>query len=199
MTSVDEAYLPLNLPSFIEEKNESTLYLKEIYSIVDGESLDNINIENYSPEILKKQCQLYKDQMQQYATKFKSEQQEIIDCENKLNTLQTCKDQIESVCNDEGTIQHISNLMDLLEIEQSEKKKQHVQTAKEYKYLFSIGPHFTNNDPKHLCPICVNNEIDTAIVPCGHTLCGKCSLKCDLSLCYVCRNPIEKVIKLYYI
>ena len=198
MTSVDEAYLPLNLPSFVE-KSEPTLYLKEIYSIVDSESLDNINIENYNPEVLKNQCQMYKDQMQQYASKFKSEQQEILDCENKLNTLQTCKDKIESVCNDKGTIQHLSNLIDLLEIEQSEKKKQHIQTAKEYKYLFSIGPHFINNDPKHLCPICVNNEIDMAIVPCGHTLCSKCSLKCDLSLCYVCRNPIEKVIKLYYI
>ena len=199
MTSVDEAYLPLNLYSFPEATNESTIYLKEIYSIVDSEPLDDIHVQNYNPEVLKTQCQLYKDQMEKYAIQFKSEQEELLACENKLNTLQTCKDKIKSVCNDEGTLQHITNLMDLLEIEQSERKTKHIQTAKEYKYLFSIGPHFTNNDPKHLCPICVNNEIDTAIVPCGHTLCSKCSLKCDLSLCYICRNPIEKVIKLYYI
>lgn len=203
MTSINEAYLPINLDFINNSDNKSdSLYLKEIYAIVDSLPLDKLNIEEYDPELLKQECEKYKNQLTKYSTLFKQQQLELKVFDEKIETLTETKKKFEDALNDENitnTLVMIDELIDHIKIKQECLKNEHQRTALEYKYLFSIGPHYTQNDPRHLCPICVSNEVDTAIVPCGHTVCGKCSIKCDISMCYVCRNQIEKVIKLYYI
>jgi len=46
------------------------------------------------------------------------------------------------------------------------------------------------------CSICMNNKINVALVPCGHTYCDDCI--CTSSFCYKCRSPIISRIKLYF-
>jgi hypothetical protein len=40
------------------------------------------------------------------------------------------------------------------------------------------------------CPICYDRFPDCVLIPCGHTFCLACSK--SLSLCSICRQPIEK-------
>lgn len=197
MTSIDEAYLPLNHNTLFENKSED-LYLKEIYTAADL-PLETLNIEDFDPSILISESLKYKHQMMTYAEKVKTEQKELLENEKKLNNLQNAKYKIENIEDNNKVLSELYSLISEITKKQDEKRKTHIRTLQEYKYLFKIGTHYIQNDPKHLCPICVSEEVDSAIVPCGHTLCSKCSLKCDLTLCYVCRNSIEKVIKLYYI
>ncbi|GJW33592.1 sacsin isoform X1 [Tanacetum coccineum] len=46
-----------------------------------------------------------------------------------------------------------------------------------------------------LCRICLTNEVDITIVPCGHVLCRRCSS--SVSRCPFCRLQVSKTIKIY--
>ena len=53
----------------------------------------------------------------------------------------------------------------------------------------------TEKEP--LCTICFNQQVQEAIVPCGHTYCGDCLRRHTLT-CSVCRGPIKDRIKIYF-
>lgn len=46
------------------------------------------------------------------------------------------------------------------------------------------------------CPICMNQEPDTFMVPCGHVTCSKCAEKV-VERCFVCRSQIISKNKLF--
>ena len=51
-----------------------------------------------------------------------------------------------------------------------------------------------------MCPICFENEVNTVLVPCGHTYCKTCS-ESDRSRhakCPQCRVQINARVKLYF-
>ena len=47
----------------------------------------------------------------------------------------------------------------------------------------------------YLCQICLNENINTCLVPCGHTYCSTCSNK--LHNCAICRKGIQQRVKMY--
>lgn len=81
---------------------------------------------------------------------------------------------------------NLSNKME--QIDKILKKSQQIlyKLSSGYQILKNIG---------HVCPICLNNPIDRYI-NCGHTFCSNCIEKTHY--CYLCRNKIEKVNKLYF-
>lgn len=46
-----------------------------------------------------------------------------------------------------------------------------------------------------MCRICLSNEVDITLVPCGHVLCRRCSSA--VSRCPFCRIQVSKTIKIY--
>lgn len=48
---------------------------------------------------------------------------------------------------------------------------------------------------KFLCSVCMRDDIDSVINPCGHAICGGCVSR--LSNCPYCRTDISCVIKIY--
>ncbi|XWS54336.1 hypothetical protein CRYUN_Cryun10bG0081200 [Craigia yunnanensis] len=46
-----------------------------------------------------------------------------------------------------------------------------------------------------LCRVCLSNEVDMTIVPCGHVLCRRCSSA--VTRCPFCRLQVKKTIKIY--
>jgi hypothetical protein len=53
----------------------------------------------------------------------------------------------------------------------------------------------------HICPICMNNDVDTFLDPCGHTICHECISNkfCNSSkFCYMCRTHVRGIRRLYY-
>ena len=199
MTSIDEAYLPLNM-DFL--KNEKFQYLKDIYNNSDN-SIDQSKIthDDFDPNILISQCNIYREKMESYLETFKKTQDEIIETTKKIETLESCLLQITQQCTDEHinpSVLNIRSVIETLKSKQSSFIDSHSQTAALIKNMFNVSAHFTENDPRHLCPICINNEVDIAIVPSGHTVCSLCSIKCNLQTCIVCRNNVEKIMKLYY-
>lgn len=50
---------------------------------------------------------------------------------------------------------------------------------------------------KKTCPICLQNEVEHFVIPCGHTYCSECSEKIT-NTCFICRQNIYKISSLYY-
>ena len=53
---------------------------------------------------------------------------------------------------------------------------------------------------KKMCPVCFDSEVNTALVPCGHTYCKGCS-EADRSRyakCPQCRTQINARIKIFF-
>lgn len=53
----------------------------------------------------------------------------------------------------------------------------------------------------HICPICMTNDVDTFLEPCGHTICNDCISNkfCNSSkFCYMCRTSVRGVRRLYF-
>ena len=51
---------------------------------------------------------------------------------------------------------------------------------------------------KPTCPFCLNHEIDTVIISCGHTCCNNCVMQLG-DRCGACRTKITKIQRLYII
>ena len=51
---------------------------------------------------------------------------------------------------------------------------------------------------KKLCAVCFDREVDTVMVPCGHTCCAGCSNYHKSTKCMQCRATIQKTIKIYF-
>jgi hypothetical protein len=57
------------------------------------------------------------------------------------------------------------------------------------------------NDKNHVhgtCTICMENECNAAIVPCGHVFCKSCCDMGNMNRCPTCRTNCEKYIQLYF-
>lgn len=50
-----------------------------------------------------------------------------------------------------------------------------------------------------VCCICIDRTCDRANVPCGHVICSTCYAKSNgmVTTCYMCRAPVERVLRLY--
>jgi len=53
----------------------------------------------------------------------------------------------------------------------------------------------------HICPICMTNDVDIFLEPCGHTICNECISNkfCNSSkFCYMCRTSVRGIRRLYF-
>ena len=53
------------------------------------------------------------------------------------------------------------------------------------------------NKDEMLCGVCLTNEKDTALVPCGHTFCHICANNSRITICPICRTPISNRQRFY--
>lgn len=64
----------------------------------------------------------------------------------------------------------------------------------------SLGSSYNvikNTPMHHTCPICITNEVDVYLEPCGHTLCKSCS-RVQNTHCHMCRTKIRSNRNIYY-
>ena len=51
---------------------------------------------------------------------------------------------------------------------------------------------------KKMCPVCFDREVDTVLVPCGHTYCNGCSVYDGHQRCPQCRAGVQRRIKMFF-
>ena len=55
---------------------------------------------------------------------------------------------------------------------------------------------FGNSSNIPSCPICYENDVTHAVLPCGHCICEDCKKKV-LTTCFQCRSPVVKINRIY--
>ena len=55
-----------------------------------------------------------------------------------------------------------------------------------------------NINPDFLCNICFAERVNIVINPCGHLFCLKCVDNNTHTNCFICRNKIDSVTKIYF-
>lgn len=71
------------------------------------------------------------------------------------------------------------------------------QIKKELKHLLHQSKQVTNLENVRICPICLSNEVNVALNPCGHTFCNSCIEKNSTNICSICRQMFVP-IKLFF-
>jgi hypothetical protein len=54
-----------------------------------------------------------------------------------------------------------------------------------------------NSDATFACPVCLKNQANCFLMPCGHTFCNACMSKAA-GKCFICRQGFSKVGNLFF-
>ena len=110
---------------------------------------------------------------------------------NKLDS--SAKDKLESImtCIDE-IMDDIKVIVTLKKTELEDEVDKNKAQLSAMSDIYGILKH-TNIG--HVCPICLQNEVNTFCNPCGHCFCNKCMTH---TYCYICRSKINKMQPIYF-
>lgn len=148
------------------------------------------------------ECKKYKSSLQTLSLNIESCIQEKQDLMTRLETINRSLKNLKD-CSDDEFSKHLKGFDTLIDslCEQISMKTEDIKKMKRHiKCLFKDTHHYTSADPKRICGICLLNEVDQCVVPCGHTMCGICASKIiNSDKCFACRSHVDKVIGLFYI
>tara|TARA_E500000178_G_scaffold22251_1_gene20744 strand:- start:1167 stop:1487 length:321 start_codon:yes stop_codon:yes gene_type:complete len=74
-------------------------------------------------------------------------------------------------------------------------EKDKLDDLKNYDKLIQKAKTQINNYKSYECTICMENDVNVCIVPCGHTFCSKC-IK-DANRCFICNSDIFMKQKMF--
>jgi len=63
--------------------------------------------------------------------------------------------------------------------------------------MLKASSAFQEKELRNPCTICMNEEVDTVIVPCGHPFCSSCARK-TRTICFLCRTPVLQKQRVYF-
>jgi hypothetical protein len=143
---------------------------------------------------------------------YKETGEKLLECENQLKMRLEKMDKIQrrvstviELQTNEATPQLVESLENYLKIsfrdmtvEQNYKNllylyQKHI-ALREAIQVFKTGSQ-VNTEP--MCPICLGDSVNMAIVPCGHTFCITCARRM-VHECGVCRGKIRDRMKLFF-
>lgn len=174
------------------------LLCQETNPVVDQKDVDSI-LKEYKMDSYIGECSKYKQSLMDILHEISIANADYSDSQANVDLLNDICDNIKrKFSNESHALEATNNVL----LKYKEMNKIHYETLCNFKkklyILHKFSPHYINNDPRKLCSICVQREVEIANVPCGHTLCTECSNKIVSRECFFCRTEIEKVIKLYF-
>ena len=154
----------------------------------------------------------YIEQTKFIMEKYKLVSEKILDQENLLKIKLSSLDSLQNKITGIQTISHneyYEELMNSTEkyigkiFEENNIEKDYNEIIENYRkflYLREIIktirlPELTEKEP--LCSICFSEQIQYALVPCGHTYCSNCTKK-QFTSCSICRSSISDRVKIYF-
>ena len=63
--------------------------------------------------------------------------------------------------------------------------------------MLKASSAFQEKELRNPCTICMNEEVDSVIVPCGHPFCSGCAKKTK-TICFLCRTPVLQKQRVYF-
>ena len=63
--------------------------------------------------------------------------------------------------------------------------------------LLKASSAFQEKELRNPCTICMTEEVDSVLVPCGHPFCSNC-VKKTKTICFLCRTPVIQKQRVYF-
>jgi hypothetical protein len=185
------------LSQLVQDISGATLIQSDINSLVESKGPSSIT--------------QMREQLKQLFYAYKETTEKVLECENQLKLRVTKMDEIQrrvtvvmefktNAVSGELTAaleKYLQEEFKTLSIESFYKSLLHLYqkqiALREAIQFFKIGS--ATDVP--LCPICLNEPVGCANVPCGHTTCASCSKRL-LSECSICRAKVRDRMKIYF-
>lgn len=186
--------------------------LKSILTDLSGGEQIQKEIEERLATKGKSTLQELRQQVMTLLDLYKETGEKLLECENQL------KLRLEKMDKLQRQVSHIMELQtneathDLIEAEEKYLKIsfQGLSIESHYKSLLQLyQKHFWLREAIMLfksgnqltsepaCPVCMNDSVACALIPCGHTFCSNCA-KRMMTECCVCRGRIRERLKIYF-
>lgn len=200
--SIDQEF---NLRKQLYENREAFYDHIDLNIEVDSEITELTAAVKKGREILKQEILNYsslKDQLEQV-----DEQKDLFqDQISKLKRVMLYLDQVK-LCY-EGYKEDLENMNTLVH-NMEEKFKTHLEcatkdTREHYDKTFQklvqlkeIYQVYKDSDVSFVCPVCMSEQVQSFLIPCGHTFCKKC-LPSNGVRCHICRKQYQRTNTLYF-
>ena len=121
------------------------------------------------------------------------------DLHTQLSNLPTLSSTLSVTSSLQSTIsQYTEQMLEAERIDHEYPKLMHtVGVFHQLRSLMKLSHAFHEPELKNPCTICMNEETDIVMVPCGHTFCSDCSKK-TRAICFLCRTQVLQKQKLYF-
>jgi hypothetical protein len=178
------------------EDAQNTEYNEINASIINGKKI-------LSENLLK--CNRLELEKKHYADLLNTSKINTFEIEHKLENLKKiCQNEKIDIENMQDTVDNINYSLNYITekleknlFEKYKKIEAEIITSKKILKVMSSSFNILRNlNITYVCPICLNNQVDVFLDPCGHSTCSKCA---PVSKCYFCKATVAKVRKLYFL
>lgn len=152
-----------------------------------------------------------KEKLMQSLRDYKICVEEIVKLEETIkmlnNKIQTIKDNLLSLCQSHTELDEVAESISTSLVQKQEEIKENLESELGLQYIkrdklesilkyLSVSYGIIKDTPlTHTCPICITYEVDTFLMPCGHSTCKNCNVS---KFCHMCRTKITSSNSIYY-
>ncbi len=199
-----------------------------IINILNDNNLDsdktqsNINASGEIIEEEKKEDDNVKkcsDMFDEFIKDYKKKQEYYLECKNKFqDEISRSKNNIKKLdliiqfireldkdCNDQETEELLNNLKNLSNKIENDKniitaRTEYIKCRKDIENNLNLIKKINSLNMSNTCPLCLTNQVNIYLNPCGHTCCEECygRLSNTENKCFLCRSNIMSKNPLYF-
>jgi len=202
--------------SIINILNDNNLEVEESDKTQSNINASGIIIEEKKEDDNVKKCS---DMFDEFIKDYKKKQEHYLECKNKFqDEINRSKNNIKKLdliiqfireldkdCNDQETEELLNSLKILSNKIENDKniitaRKEYIKCRKDIENNLNLIKKINSMNMSNTCPLCLTNQVNIYLNPCGHTCCEECygRLSNTENKCFLCRSNIMSKNPLYF-
>jgi len=202
--------------SIINILNDNDLDVEESEKKQSNINASGVIIEEKKEDDNVKKCS---DMFDEFIKDYKKKQEHYLECKNKFqDEINRSKNNIKKLdliiqfireldkdCNDQETEELLNNLKNLSNKIENDKniitaRTEYIKCRKDIENNLNLIKKINSLNMSNTCPLCLTNQVNIYLNPCGHTCCEECygRLSNNENKCFLCRSNIMSKNPLYF-
>jgi len=202
--------------SIINILNDNDLDVEESEKKQSNINASGVIIEEKKEDDNVKKCS---DMFDEFIKDYKKKQEHYLECKNKFqDEISRSKNNIKKLdliiqfireldkdCNDQETEELLNNLKILSNKIENDKniitaRTEYIKSRKDIENNLNLIKKINSMNMSNTCPLCLTNQVNVYLNPCGHTCCEECygRLSNTENKCFLCRSNIMSKNPLYF-
>ena len=203
--------------SIINILNDNDLEVEDLDKTQSNINASGVIIEENKEDDNVKKCS---DMFSKFIKDDKKKQEYYLECKNKFqDEINRSKNNIKKLdliiqfireldkdCNDQETEELLNNLKNLSNKIENDKniitaRKEYIKSRKDIENNLNLVKKINSMNMSNTCPLCLTNQVNIYLNPCGHTCCEECYGRLtnnNENKCFLCRSNIMSKNPLYF-